>query len=143
MHDLHVSSVESAANGVQASPQHVYDLAQTLTSQRETPEQHLAPHSRFHRPTNGSTMLHRDTKRQRSSRTCCVLTGALDLGFFEKPAQLNLGRLGLGTVLGSHCKGWTGRTFMDPYTCSLPHRGVCCWLQHAHFSEKDCHTMKL
>ena len=81
------------------------------------------------------------TQSEKSSRTCCVLTGVLDLRFFEKPAQLSLGRLGLGKVLGSHGKGWTGRSFMDPCTCSLPHRGKCCWPQHACWSETDCHTM--
>jgi len=70
VHDLHVSSVDvSAAHGAQASPQHVCaehnDLAQTLTGQQEPPEQHLAPRSQFHRPTNGSTILHRDTKREK------------------------------------------------------------------------------
>ena len=82
------------------------------------------------------------TQSDKSSRTCCALTGALGLRFFEKPAQFSLSRLGLGKDLGSHCKGWTGRTFMDPCTCSLPHRGKCCWLQHACCSETDCHTMK-
>ena len=65
------------------------------------------------------------TQSEQSNRTCCILTGALGLRFFEKPAQFSLSRLGLDKVPGSHCNGLTGRNFIDPCACSLAHRGKC------------------
>ena len=77
------------------------------------------------------------TQSEQSNRTCCILTGALGLRFFEKPAQFSLSRLGLDKVPGSHCSGLTGRNFIDPCACSLAHRGKCCWLPGAKFESKQ------
>jgi len=148
VHDLHVSSVhDSAAHGVEAPPQHALYQLNTVTKRR-----HLQLSKRLHisnwHPTQNIIVLQTarqcctGTQSEKSSIACCILTGALGLPFLEKPAQFSLSRLGLGRLLGSHCKGFTGWTFMDLCTCSLPHRGKCCLLQHACLPETDCYTMK-